>query len=160
MSDLAELYFSLGYTDPRTYIQSGNVVFSHDTGDEVKIAKKIEKRLETQLGLDATVFIRSADELSTLVAENPFAKSESTKLYVTFLYNRPSSVPVDRFNEVKGEGEAFSLGDRGIYLFLPHGSGRTKLSNAFFEKMLKVPATTRNWNTVTALLRMTREASA
>jgi len=38
-----------------------------------------------------------------------------------------------------------------IYLYCPNGYGRTKLNNAFFEKALKVPATTRNWRTVRAL---------
>ena len=38
-----------------------------------------------------------------------------------------------------------------MYLHCPQGYGRSKLSNAFFEKQLGVAATTRNWRTVTAL---------
>lgn len=46
-----------------------------------------------------------------------------------------------------------------VYLYLPHGYGRTKLSNAYFERALKTSATTRNWRTVLALVDLSaREA--
>ena len=41
-----------------------------------------------------------------------------------------------------------------IYLKLPHGYGRTKLNNAWFERKLGTAATTRNWRTVLALAEM------
>lgn len=160
MSDLAGVYSSLGYSDPRTYVQSGNVIFSHNTGDVARIAKSIEKALETRLGLGVTVFIRSAGELSELIAGNPFFRSDPAKLYVTFLDSKPSRVPMEKLNSVKSEGEALSIDDKEVYLYLQHGYGRTKLSNAFFEKVLNVPATTRNWNTVKALWEMTKEDSS
>jgi len=58
---------------------------------------------------------------------------------------------------VRGEDEEFAVSGREVFLFLPNGYGRTKLSNNFFEKALNVPATTRNWNTVTTLLEMAKE---
>ena len=47
--------------------------------------------------------------------------------------------------------DEYFLSGTEVYLFYPHGYGRTKLSNSFFEKKLQTLATTRSWKTVTAL---------
>ncbi|MDE1870060.1 MAG: hypothetical protein KGH71_03690, partial [Candidatus Micrarchaeota archaeon] len=64
------------------------------------------------------------------------------------------SVAVEEIEKNRGEGEEYYINDREIYLYYPNGYGRTKLSNNFFEKKLKVEATTRNWKTVNALFNM------
>jgi uncharacterized protein (DUF1697 family) len=61
-------------------------------------------------------------------------------------------IDLDIINKVKQEGEKFAINGKAVYLYCPHGFARTKLSNAFFEKKLKVNATTRNWKTTTELL--------
>lgn len=157
MSDLARLYASLGFTNVRTYVQSGNVVFSTESREAEKIARQIEKELKSRLDLDAVVFVRTPDDLGAIVDRNPFKKYEPNRVHVTFLSTRPNEIPTNKIDAVKARGELFSLHNREVYLFLPNGQGKTKLSNSFFEKVLGVRATTRNWNTVTALLNMAKQ---
>ena len=157
MSELAELYESLGFKDVRTYLQSGNVVFSHNSEDPAEAATKIEQALERRLGLDVTVCLRTSEEMGGVVAKNPFQHQKM--IYITFLKAKPENVPMDKLNAVRGPGEEFKVVDREVFLYLPNGSGRTKLSNSYLERMLRLPATTRNWNTVTALAEMSGRAS-
>lgn len=157
MTELAQLYESFGFASVRTYVQSGNVVFSSDTQDLEGIAKQIEKGLKAELNLEATVFIRTPSELAKLGDKNPFKKKESNRVHVTFLSKKPSEIPTDKIYAAKAHGELFAIESREVFLFLPNGQGKTKLSNSFFEKMLNVKATTRNWNTVTALMNMANQ---
>jgi uncharacterized protein (DUF1697 family) len=158
MSELRELYSSLGLEDVRTYIQSGNVVFSTSQRNTSGLVKRVEKELKEHLGSEVVVFIRTPDELGKIVVRNPFVERDRIWLHVTLLHETPKDVPMEKLNAVRSNGEEFSVSGREIFLFLPNGMGRTKLSNSFFEKMLRVPATTRNWNTVTTLLEMSKEA--
>ena len=159
MSELAELYESLGFTEVRTYVQSGNVVFSYATGDPASLARRIEIRLKARMNLDVTVLVRTPGELGRLVDRNPFTNKEQSRLYVTFLSKKPDHIPTEKIDAARGQGEEFHIFEREVSLFLPYGSGRTKLSNSFFEKTLDVRATTRNWNTVTTLLKMAKPGS-
>jgi uncharacterized protein (DUF1697 family) len=90
------------------------------------------------------------------VKNSPFKKEkyDETKLHVTFLSEEPKSVPIDDLNTVRRGAEDFVVSGREIYLYCPNGYGVTKLSNSFFERKLKVSATTRNWRTVNTLLTM------
>jgi uncharacterized protein (DUF1697 family) len=157
MSELGKLYESLGFTDVRTYVQTGNVVFSHASQDTKNVARQIEKELRARLNLDITVFVKTPSELSNLVDRNPFKKSEPSRVHVTFLSTKPDKVPTDKIESIRTEGEAIFIHDREVYLFTPNGYGRSKLSNSFFEKTLNLKATTRNWNTVKALLNMAKQ---
>jgi uncharacterized protein (DUF1697 family) len=159
MSELSELYSSLGLEDVRTYIQSGNVVFSTSQRNTSGLVKRIQNELKDHLGSEVTVFIRTPDELGKIVAENPFLEKDRTRLHVTFLYGTPEEAPMAKLNTARSNGEEFSILGREVFLFLPNGMGRTKLSNSFFEKVLRVPATTRNWNTVISLLEMAKRSS-
>ena len=158
MSELAQLYVSLGFNSVQAYLQSGNVIFSSNRGP-LGLEEKIERGLKERFGFDVKVFIRTPGELGRVIRENPFVKKERTRLYVTFLHSKPSHVPLDKINAARMGGEEFSVSGREVFLFLPNGSGRTKLSNALFEKVLDIPATTRNWNTVTALSELAGHAS-
>ena len=99
-----------------------------------------------------TAFIRTSNELKKIVDNTPFAGKDEDWLHVIFLSEKPAQVPIEEINKVKDKAEKFSVVDKEIYLFCPNGYGRTKLSNAFFERKLRVNATTRNWKTVNALL--------
>ena len=55
---------------------------------------------------------------------------------------------------IKTDPEELRMEDRELYMYFPEGMGRPKLSWMAIEKMLRIPATARNWNTVTKLLEM------
>lgn len=149
MADLRAVLESLGFDGVATYIQSGNVVFGSTKA--VKPAA-IEERIAAELGVEPTVLVRTADELAAVVAGNPFlvGKVDLATLHVTFLAEKPTAtveVPA-------GQPDELAVVGREVYLRCPNGYGRTKLNNTFLEKRLGVPATTRNWKTVTTLAEM------
>jgi len=74
-----------------------------------------------------------------------------TKLHVTFLAEAPTAEQAGRLETPAAETAEFSLAGDEIHLHVPGGYGRTKLNNAFIERRLGMPATTRNWKTVNAL---------
>jgi len=152
MNALKELYESLGFSNVQTYLQSGNVVFEDGSTNLSLLIIKIEKEIKKSFGFDVLVLLRTKNELQKLVESSPFKKKDESKLHVTFLSDKPSKIPISQLNEARSGEEEFLISGRQIYLFCPNGYGRTKLSNNFFEKKLEVSATTRNWNTVNALL--------
>ncbi|MEO9144034.1 MAG: DUF1697 domain-containing protein [Ginsengibacter sp.] len=156
MADLKTLYESLQLKDVITYIQSGNVVFKSDgTFPDIEIAKKIEKAIDVKYGFQVPVIIRTKKELQKIISDNPFLKNKSIdvkKLHVTFLSGKPFKINVESIEETNFSPDEFVIQGKEIYLHIPESYGETKLSNNFFEKKLKVSATTRNWNTVNKLL--------
>lgn len=157
MEELRVLYESLGFKDVRSYVQSGNVIFAHSDSNIPKITGRIEKRIRERFGFEAPVFIRTVKEIRAIVDKNPLASRDETKLHVTFLSAVPSRFPLEEIAKAKDGEEDLSFSGREVYLFCPNGYGRTRLSNAFLERKLKVSATTRNWRTVNALLSMAQK---
>ncbi len=157
MADLKSLYESLGFGNIRTYVQSGNVVFESSETDSEKLESLIEKQIEKSFGFQVPTLVRDADYFKRVIDNNPFftkRHEDPARLHVTFLYKIPGQSDMAQLATPKDETDEFSLGEKEIYLFCPNGYGRTKLSNTFFEKKLKIPATTRNWNTVNALFNL------
>ena len=151
MSDLKKLYESLNYGQVRSYIQSGNLIFESSNENIKELEGEIEAKLENKYGLLIPVFIRTVDEFKNILGNNSFPEADKKNVYVTFLKEMPEDFPFDIINDKKDESERYHLIEREIYLFLPHGYGRTKISNNFFENKLKLPATTRTWKTVNRL---------
>ncbi len=158
MADLRSLFESLGLARITTYVQSGNVVFTAGEPPPDDLPSLIEGEITRVYGFDVTVLVRNRADFLRLSQENPFlaaSRSESidpTKLHVTFLAEAPSAAAAPALAAAKTRGnDRFVLAGREIYLHCPDGYGRTKFSNQFFERKLAVPATTRNWKTVTAL---------
>ena len=155
MSDLKTLYQSLQFKDVVTYIQSGNVVFKSDAKlSNTEMAKKIEKAIDKKYGFHVPVIIRSKKELQNIISNNPFLKDKNIdikKLHVTFLSDFPDKTNIESIGNIDFSPDQFIIKGKEIYLHIPVSYGETKLSNNFFEKKLKVTATTRNWNTVNKL---------
>ena len=157
MTDLVKLYEDLGFTDVKTYIQSGNVVFnSTKKVSNSMLVKQIETKINEIYGFQVPVIIRTVDELSKIIASNPFKNETSENLYITFLSNLPNSNHLENLTELNYLLDEFIVIEKEIYLNVS-SYGTTKLSNSFFENKLKVTATTRNWNTVNKLLAISTE---
>jgi uncharacterized protein (DUF1697 family) len=152
MAELRALLEDIGAEDVTTYVQSGNAVFRSALARD-DLVRKIEREISARFGLEVTVVLRTKAELARLVAANPFAERESdpTKLHVTFLAAAPDRRRLAELDRAAFAPDDFHVGRNAVYLHMPKGYGRSKLSNAFFEKQLSVRATTRNWRTVTKL---------
>ncbi len=156
MERLRALFAGLGFADTRTYVQSGNVLFTA-ARPAAGLAELIEARLARETRLPVSVLIRSPAQLERIVAANPFLKEpgiDARKLHVTFLLGRPSNPGLAALGGVKSGADRWQADGAEVYLHCPDGYGRTKLNNTAIERLLATRATTRNWNTVTALYEM------
>lgn len=158
MADLRALVDGLGGNDVRTYVQSGNVVFRHRRA-AATLERELAAAIERELGLDVAVLVRTGSQLEKIVKGNPFLRggADPSSLHLTLLASMPGAARLRRLRELDVREGDFTASGREVYLHLPGGYGRSKLSNAFFEKHLAVPATTRNWRTVTELAELTNE---
>jgi uncharacterized protein (DUF1697 family) len=158
MQRLKELCESIGFSDVATYIQSGNVVSKSKERNPAAVSTAIVRAIEKKFGFNVTVIVRQPNELAAVIRKNPFIGGrgvDESRLYVTFL-EATSPAPLVRalgHLTAKSKDEYKVVGTE-IYLHCPHGYGKTLLSNTFFEKHLKVAATTRNWKTVSVLYEM------
>lgn len=154
MTDLTRLVEGLGGRDVVTYLQSGNVVY----GGPKRVARELEAALLAELGVRSPVLVRSGAELARVVADKPFAAAGKA-VSVTFLAG-PTDAELLATVDASAYGEdRFVANGAEIYLHTPGGYGRTKLNNTFWERKLATTATTRNWNTVLALARLTGDTA-
>jgi uncharacterized protein (DUF1697 family) len=159
MAELRAVLTELGLGDVRTYLQSGNVVFTGAAGDEGALAEQLGQAIKDHFGFTVGVLVRDHAYLMAVAEACPFpaAELEGRQLHVTFFSepadaSRWASVDAERFLP-----EEFRLGDRVLYLYAPDGIGRSKLAEALTKAK---PAgayieTSRNWNTVIKLVELT-----
>jgi uncharacterized protein (DUF1697 family) len=150
MADLTRMYEALGAKNVETYVQSGNVVFDAVEASAVEWQGQLRAQILETFGFDVIVFVRAEPDLARILKQNPFLNKEPEFLHVTFLMDKPAPEKSVMLAPANGADE-FAIGLEEIFLYCPGGYGKTKLSNAFFEKKLNVPATTRNWKTVKKL---------
>ncbi len=155
MKELAVLLTELGLRDVQTYIQSGNVVFRGNTKDRAALAAKISSAIEAKHGFAPQVLLLDAAELRKAMANNPYPEAEGTpvSLSLLFLAETPSHPDLKALEALRISSERFKLVGKVFYLHAPDGFGRSKLA-ANAERLLGVPATGRNWNTVCKLAEM------
>ncbi|SEV88106.1 Uncharacterized conserved protein, DUF1697 family [Aliiroseovarius sediminilitoris] len=148
MTELRSMAEAAGLTDVRTYIQSGNLVFS--TADDLPTVKTaLEKSLETYAGKPVGVFVRTAQDMQDVLDANPFPNAEPSKVGVLFLDTPPPSKTIE---EAKGQAdEEIGLGEREVYVHFPSGMGKSRLRLAAMSN-----GTLRNINTVAKLVKMSR----
>jgi len=154
MADLRTMLTELGFTDARSLLQSGNLVF----GSEGKTATQLENVLESaakkRLGLETDFFVRTAKEWQGIVAGNPFpeeAERDPGHLVVMCLKDAPDRKAVTSLEEAITGREVVRAKGRQAYVVYPDGIGRSRLTVALIEKKLGTRATGRNWNTVLKL---------
>jgi uncharacterized protein (DUF1697 family) len=144
MSELRRLCEAAGFSDVTTYIQSGNVVFRSKRA-EASVKKLLETALATQLGKPCSVFVRTADELRTLLEQNPFPDAQGNQVLVLFLNEQPPAAALK--NVATPDGEQLRACGKHLFLHFPNGMGRSKL-----KIPLSGEGTARNLNTVRKLL--------
>lgn len=143
MAELVAMCVDAGFENVRTYIASGNVVFSSRISAQ-RAQKALEDRLLRYAGKPVRVFIRDAAAMQRILDGNPFADRDPKYTAAIFLDAKP---PPDALQHATGvNGEEMRLGEREIYVYYGQGMGRSKL---------KIPAakasTARNMNTVVKL---------
>jgi uncharacterized protein (DUF1697 family) len=148
--ELKAAFESLGFTNVRTYIASGNVIFDAKEKDGAKLEKKIEKGLKDAFGYEVPAVVRSRAEMETILQDNPFAKApESTKTYISFLSAAPDKAVAKKFEKDRAnENERFKFIGRELYMNFSCGFSDSQFfKKPNYEKELGVTATNRNLNT-------------
>jgi uncharacterized protein (DUF1697 family) len=156
MEDLRAIVAAAGGADARTYVQSGNVVFRAPKPQAAKIARDVSAEVHRRFGFQSPVILRSAPEMTALLGANPFLEdgADPKTLHAALLESRPTKLAAAALDPDRSPGDSFQLVGRDLYLHLPAGVARTKLTTPYLEKTLGCACTIRNWRTVTALAEM------
>jgi len=151
MTDLRALCQRAGLKEVRTYIQSGNVVFSTDSA-AAKVKATLEEKLAKKLGKPCLVFVRTVAEMEAIEQRNPWPDANPSHTMVLFLDDAPPRGALKDW-KIPG-GEQLALHGRELFIRFPEGQGKSKLKVPFMDI-----GTGRNMNTVRKLIAMARAES-
>ncbi len=149
MNDLVVLLEKENFQNVKTYIQSGNIAFNSVSLSHTDLETKIKSIIEKEYGFDVPIIVLTKKEIEETIKNFPF--SDAIHAHVTFLQSIPSKELVESLNLIDYSPEEFVVNGKFVYLKSIEKYHQSKLSNNFFEKKLKVAATTRNWKTVIKL---------
>lgn len=155
MVDLRDLLTKLGFSDVRSLLQSGNLIFQSPGRKSDEIERLLEIEAEKRLGLRTDFFVRRATELKDAIANNPFRKEadgDPAHLVVMFLKDEPGVKQIAALEAAIAGPERLHVDGRVAYIVYPDGIGRSKLTNALIDRKLRTRGTGRNWNTVLKLI--------
>ncbi len=156
MKQLVEMFTDAKCVNVRSYIQSGNVVFAAPPKVAKGLPDLLGRKIEDRFGFSAPIVLRNREEMQKVLRNNPFLKAGMPEItrHVYFLADQPSAAAIKSLDPDRSPGDRFKVVGREIYLHLPNGMGRSKLSSAYFDSKLLTVATARNWATVLKLLEM------
>jgi uncharacterized protein (DUF1697 family) len=151
MRELCALLDRLGMQEPRSLLQSGNLVFRSDVATTAQVERILEEGAAKRLGLETDFFVRTAEEWRAVIAGNPFpdeAEGDPGHLLVVCLKDAPGRSAVTALQQAITGREVVRARGREVYIVYPDGVGRSRLTTALIEKKLGTRGTGRNWNTV------------
>jgi uncharacterized protein (DUF1697 family) len=156
MPGLVEIFTKAGCDNVRTYIQSGNVIFSATPEISTRLPDLITKQIQKRFGYRVPVMLRMTGEMREVVRSNPFIKERAAEdtLHVLFLADLPKLNAVNSLDPDRSPPNRFILRGKEVYLLFPDGVSRTKLTNAYFDSKLGTIGTVRSWRTVNKLLEL------
>jgi len=160
MADLRALLGALGFTDVRSLLQTGNLVFRGGGRRGAALERWLEAEAARRLSLETDFFVRTAAEWSEAVARNPFpeaAARDPARLVVLALREAPGAARVDTLQASITGREQVRADGRHAYVVYPDGQGRSKVSLSRIEKALGTRGTARNWNTALKLAALALE---
>jgi len=156
MSDLRDVLTEMGFTEVRSLLQSGNLVFRTDRRlAGASLERMLESATAKRLARDSpTYIVRSAAEWKALIDANPFpaaAKRDPSHLLVMFLKTPVAAANVKMLRAAIRGRETIEIVGKHLYVIYPDGVGKSKFTHGLIERHLATRATGRNWNTVRKL---------
>ena len=152
MADLRALLSDLGHEDVRTFLNSGNAVFSSTKRSRPRMVKEIEAGLKDRHGLDVRATLRTLPELEAALDAMPAAIAKGSYVVLAFLFDKPKAAAVKDVEAWDVGPERLAVGDGVVYIAYDGAVHSSKLTNAALEKRLGVGATARTPATVRKLL--------
>jgi uncharacterized protein (DUF1697 family) len=150
MTDLKKMFESAGLENVQTYIQSGNVIFESDK-DANSLTTQIERQLEKAAEYKVHVFVRTMREVQSIAEKSPFTPKDGDTAYVTFLGKRPDKKSQQALLAFRSAADDFAFKGRELYN-LRRDREKSIFSGSFVEKILKMPSTNRNLNTISKIV--------
>jgi uncharacterized protein (DUF1697 family) len=150
MADLRGLLTRLGFADPRSLLQSGNVVFGSQGRSAARLERLLETEIEKQLKIRTDFYVRNPAEWRAIVAGNPFpdeAVRDPGHLVLLALKESPDAKRVRALQAAIVDREIVRVTGRHAYIVYPDGMGRSRLTPAILDRTIG-RGTARNWNTV------------
>ncbi len=154
MADLRDMLSALGFDEPRSLLQSGNVLFRCRPRAAAPLERLLEAELRTRLKVETDFMVRTAEEWHAIVERNPFpreAARDPGHLLLFCLKDAPDAASVKALQAAIKGPEVVRADGRQAYITFPDGVGHSKLTSALIEKKLGTRGTGRNWNTVLKL---------
>jgi uncharacterized protein (DUF1697 family) len=156
MKDLIDIFVEAECTNVRTFIQSGNVIFTTSPGVAARLPERITAQIAKRFGLRTPMLLRTTQQLKDVISNNPFLQEGAAEetLHVLFLADLPTPVRVKSLDPDRSPPDTFIVRGREVYLRLPNGVAPSKLTNNYFDSKLATTSTGRNWRTMTKLLEL------
>ena len=152
MADLRSLVEGLGYSNVRTLLNSGNVVFAGKAKSSDEVAAQIEKELIKKVGISSRVTIVTGAEIATIIKDNPLLDTADnpSRLLVSVITNPADMAKLKPLEKQDWGKEALAIGKRVTYQWCPDGVLDSPLLAAV-GRLLRDGLTSRNWATMTKL---------
>jgi uncharacterized protein (DUF1697 family) len=148
---------NIGFTNVKTYIQSGNVFVDSEEDSAAKVGFIIKQEIFKSFGHDVPIVIINQADLDACFKNNPYLKDkevDTKKLYVAFVSKLLTNDSIHELKISQFKPDEASVDGTRIYIKYDIGAGKTRLDQKYIEKKLNLTATIRNWNTVTQLLKI------
>lgn len=153
MAALRSLCEKLGWSEVRTYIQSGNMLFEA-SGKAAALEAALEKAMESEFGFAPAAIIRSHGQWKSYVGANPLPKASAeapAKVMLGLSKRKLVGNAAEALQTRAAAGERVALAAGALWFHYPAGAGTSKLSPALIERLAGSPVTARNWRTVLKL---------
>ena len=147
MADLRVALSGAGLQDVQTYIQSGNVIAKSDL-DRASLESLVHEVIVREIGADIAVIARTHTQLELVLEGNPFPLSAVSRTYFSLLKVTPAANLVEALYGLDFSPDTVRVVNYAIYTLYATKYSDSKFNNNFFERKLKVAATTRNFNTL------------
>ena len=160
METLKTMLENIGFTNVRTYLQSGNVFVDTEEESTSKVGFMIKQEIFKVFGYEVPTIVITKEDLELCFKNSPYLKEkdiDTKKLYVAFVSTVLKSENINDLKISQFKPDEASIDGNRIFIKYAVGAGKTRLEGKYIEKKLNVVVTLRNWNTVTNLLKMYSE---
>lgn len=154
MSYLVEIMEEVGFTDVKTYIQSGNILLNTDKSI-AETAQIVHETIKDKIGADLSVIIKVKEDFEESIVENPFDETyDYSRIHLVFTNDQMDTKKLISVLEMDFFEEELKQGNHCLYMYLPKDASKKKLNTNFLERKLGITGTMRKINVVQHLYDM------